>query len=40
MDGFENDPEAIPEGAPSMKFEDWFKPFSAEHHVPPFAERG
>lgn len=22
MDGFENDPEASPEGAPSMRFED------------------
>ncbi|EMY35837.1 hypothetical protein D477_002096 [Arthrobacter crystallopoietes BAB-32] len=40
MDGFENDPDAIPEGAPSMKFEDWFKPFGPGHHVPPFAERG
>ena len=40
MDGFENDPGASPEGAPSMKFEDWFKPFSPGHHVPPFAERG
>jgi hypothetical protein len=40
MDGFENDPEAAPAGAPSMKFDDWFKPFSPNHHVPPFAERG
>ncbi|GLB69315.1 hypothetical protein [Arthrobacter mangrovi] len=40
MDGFENDPEASPQGAPSMKFEDWFKPFGPDNHVPPFAERG
>jgi hypothetical protein len=40
MDGFENDPAASPEGAPSMKFEDWFKPFGPDDHVPPFAERG
>jgi hypothetical protein len=37
MDGIEDDPESLASlGSASMAFTDWFKPFKAERHLPPY----
>jgi hypothetical protein len=36
-DGIEDDPESQPPGMAPMRFEDWFKPFSDERTMPPYA---
>jgi hypothetical protein len=38
LDGFEDDPLSGPPGMASMKFEDWFRPFSPDRQVPPYAQ--
>ena len=36
-DGIEDDPDSQPPGMAPMRFEDWFKPFSDERTMPPYA---